>query len=143
MRFSSASIAGPLLGDIDYGYLPIPKYNVKQSDYRTHVNMGAPVFVIPTTNANLNNTSVVLEALCYYSYENLMPVYYESCFSARYVPEEDSANMIKIAYNSKVYELGFIWKWGNFTDGVASIIAGGSQQFPLISTSARHTRKCH
>ncbi len=119
----------------DFGFLPMPKYEESQEFYLSHVNMGAPVFFVPKTNGELDRTGAVLDALAAYSAEHLMPAYYDTCFSAKYTRDDESYEMLLLALEHKVYDLGFIWKWGDFMNLTAACIKSGAEGFASVIAS--------
>lgn len=130
------SAGGNYLRDLDhdFGFLPTPKYDEAQEKYLSHVNMAAPVFFVPLTNGEADKTGALLEVLSHYSHEHVMDVYYETCFSAKFARDEESYEMLQLALENKVYDLGFVWKWGDFMNKIAALIENKSAS--LSSTIA-------
>ncbi len=130
------SAGGNYLRDLDhdFGFLPTPKYDEAQEKYLSHVNMAAPVFFVPLTNAETDQTGALLEVLARYSHEEVLDIYYDTCFSAKFARDEESYEMLQLALENKVYDLGFVWKWGDFMNKIAQLIE--SKSGSLASTIA-------
>lgn len=97
--------------DFPLGILPAPKYDEAQANYCT-TTVGGVVSVIPSNipEERTDNTGILLEALSFYSRENLLPVYANDLLQARYADKQDDADMIQIIFNSQTYDLGcLVW----------------------------------
>lgn len=98
--------------DIDFGILPLPKYNEEQSEYYT---MATPqMMMLPATLDDPTFTGVILEALAMESYKTVNPAIYEKSFSEKYLRDESSYEMFMIIQNSGVYD--FNWNFGDAND---------------------------
>lgn len=89
--------------EIEYGIIPIPKYNTAQEDYISYVYRAASVCGVP---ANINNQSsgtlervcTVMEWMCAYSYKLVKPVYYEVILYGRISRQPEAVDMLKIIF---------------------------------------------
>ena len=86
----------------DFGVVPTPKYDEAQESYYT--TSGAPVFMygMPTTIADPDMASAVLEALASESYYNLTPVLFETAMKVKYSRDTESAQMFDIIRDSRM-----------------------------------------
>lgn len=98
--------------ETSYGILPIPKYDEAQENYRC-LRSYTYVLCIPATNADMDNTAVVMDALAYRSYADVMPVFYEGRVSQKTLRNQDSIDMLAIMRDSRYYDIGQAYGWGD------------------------------
>lgn len=94
--------------DSAYGILPIPKYLEADADSSP---IGSTLLLgVPVTCRNRDNVGIALNAMARWSYENILPVYYESlCYKG--LRDEDSVEMLNIIHQSRTADLGRIYGW--------------------------------
>ena len=74
------------------GILPAPKFDT--SDNYKSMMGSAIMFSIPSTSRNAEKTGAAYDALSYYSYRDVMPVYYSSlCYKG--LRDDDSVDMLE------------------------------------------------
>jgi hypothetical protein len=98
----------------DFGLLPHPKLDPNQSRYLTLMVDTTPTFGIPITAANPERTGAFMEALTGLSATTLIPAYYETSLTNKFMRDEDSIEMLDIIRAGRVYELGIVYNWGSF-----------------------------
>jgi ABC-type glycerol-3-phosphate transport system substrate-binding protein len=96
---------------VNYGVLPIPKYDEDQEDYYTGFGNAASAVAICS---NLDSyraamTSAVLELLSAESYKQVIPVYYGTVLQGQYSREQADAEMYNIILDSFVFSFGFAY----------------------------------
>jgi hypothetical protein len=96
---------------VNYGVLPLPKYDEEQSDYYTGFGNAASALAICS---NLDSyraamTSAVLELLSAESYKQVIPVYYGTVLQGQYSREQSDAEMYNIILDSFVFSFGFAY----------------------------------
>ncbi len=97
----------------DFGILPYPKYDEKQSEYYSLIStILTPGVSIPVTNKAPEKAGLILEAMAYYSVDTLTHAYYDTALNNRYIRDEDSGEMLDIIFASRVYDFGFIFDVG-------------------------------
>ena len=103
--------------NVDFGFLPMPKYDEAQDKYYSYVSVSAPVLSIPVTIAadRLDSVGFITEALCRESSKSVVPEYFETCFSAKYTRDERSYEMIVLATKSRRYDLAIIYNYGSIS----------------------------
>lgn len=96
--------------DADFGLIPFPKYDESQTTYYSRIE-GCEQTCIPVTNtANLEMTSVILEAMASDSAQNLVPAYYETLLKSKLARDNDSEQMLEIIFANRVFDWGdTIW----------------------------------
>ena len=91
---------------IDYGILPLPKYNSEQKEYHTCLSMPYSMFSIPAIARDADMSSAVLESMAHNGYARLSPYIFENCLKSRYSIRPEDANMFDYLRNGIIYEPG-------------------------------------
>lgn len=109
---------------VDYGIVPMPKYETEQEQYISYVYEGAALCGIPTaaSDTHINRTCTVLEWLCAYSYKNVKSVYYEIILQARVAQDPTSVEMLDIIFGINEKGRTYIELDSMMKLGLASII---------------------
>ena len=95
--------------ELDYGVLPWPMYDAGQEDYVSRCG-DAWLHCVPTNTKDPERTSVIMQALAYYSYGTVYKAYYDQALTAQYVRDPDSVDMMKIILSTLSVDLGdTIW----------------------------------
>ena len=120
--------------EFDYGYLPIPKYDVEQEKYISLLHGGSIALGITITNPDVERTCSILENFGAYSYKMVRYEYYDVLLKGRAVRDPDSVEMLDIAFGvdergSTAFSLDKIYNIGlsavvelNMFDNVAGIM---------------------
>lgn len=82
--------------DIDFGIIPMPKYDTAQSRYYTCVLENLTVTGIPVTAKNNEMSAVILEAMAADGYKNVIPKYYETALKTKFSRDNDSEIMLDL-----------------------------------------------
>ncbi|MCL2518828.1 MAG: hypothetical protein FWF15_09720 [Oscillospiraceae bacterium] len=90
--------------NVDYGIVPVPKYDENQKDYRTCG--GGLVVAVPLTIKDAERTGMVMEALAYYGREFVYPAYLEKTITQKGTRDNDAQKMLEIILNSVYYNFG-------------------------------------
>lgn len=93
-------------GDVDYGILPLPKYDETQNGYMT--NSWTGMMCVPTTTPeeNYEMIGILMESLSYLGYRDVVPQYYDNVLKYKVSRDEDSAEMLDIILSDIVYDVG-------------------------------------
>lgn len=121
--------------DTDFGILPLPKLDEKQTEYYSPVSVGCSNSItIPATASDLDRTGIIIEALSCESMYTLTPAYYEITVKGKAIRDEKSAEVLDMIFANRVYDLGYMYDWGS----IASKIMGltGSTSPNIASTIA-------
>jgi len=105
--------------DADFGILPIPKYEESQDKYYSMVSRyitGLPSIPITLTGEKLDEVGLVLEALSAESYYTLIPEYIETSLKTKNSRDAESADMLDIIINNRVFDPMLIYNFGGFAD---------------------------
>ena len=104
----------------DFGFLPFPKASEEQDFYGSGVywfRHTTLCYVIPVNATDLHRTCQISETLAVYSYKKLYNAYYASIHKN----DPESYDMLKIIDSSRIYDLGFIFNWGDIA-GLFSVM---------------------
>lgn len=107
--------------DDDFGIIPWPKLDADIDKYYSTAGAGSNMLVVPVTAANPERTSVILEALCYEGYKNVLPLYYEIVVQYKFSRDTESIDMLELIYAGRTYDIGFFYDGGVFTSPFNSI----------------------
>ena len=102
-----------LATDIDYGFLPMPKYDEMQENY-VGACTGNPM-AIPTNLTDYTRAGAIAEAMSYAGYKYLKPAYVDVALKDRY-SDEDSREMIELAFNNRI--ISFTYLYSNVGTGI-------------------------
>ena len=97
--------------DISYGLVPLPKYDAAQQDYYTPIVETLLVMTVPATCTRSEDVGAVVDALSYYSYVDVLPVYYDQILYRGY--NEEDAPMMDIINNSRGVDMGYFYGWND------------------------------
>ena len=122
--------------ELDFGLLPLPKYDEEQENYSTMINLSTPFIFVPASVAEPDKVGFALEALAEASGE-ITDTYYSVCMESKYTRDAESYEMIKLACENIVYDPGFIYDWGGLGSKVKSaIMTGNSNYASLLAQNA-------
>ena len=108
--------------EVDFGIIPVPKWDEAQKQYYSTVNqhMGIAT-VIPVTNNDAEATGYLIEALSCESKKQLIPAYYDVLLQGKVARDEESLEMLDIIFDNRVYDTGFIFNIGGFGQAVYAL----------------------
>ncbi|MCR5458244.1 MAG: hypothetical protein K6F14_09270 [Clostridiales bacterium] len=111
------------------GVLPQPLLNASQENYHCYVNDKATVLMIPTSYSDM---AVIADFLTLFSYHSQMIVRkaYINTYKYTYASDEDSAEMVDIILNSRIYDVGYIDGFSISMDGyISTMISSQKNQY--------------
>ena len=94
--------------EINYGIIPIPKYDESQENYATLWGNPFSLYAIPKDSVTPDMAGAVLECMASESYRKISPALYEVALKLKYSQDDVSAKMFDIAKSSVVFDLGRI-----------------------------------
>ena len=91
----------------DIGILPMPKYDEKQENYCSAA-WGGAVWTLPKTfnMVKADNIGIVLEAMSYYGYKDVIPVYKEVALKTKTARDNESSDMLDIVFGTIYFDFG-------------------------------------
>ena len=112
---AGASHLVPLLREIelDFGIIPYPKWDAAQEQYiASTAGNYHPVLSVPMTNTDLDNTSIILEAMAYEGRKTIRPLFYENLLKTKTARDEESAEIIDYIFSNIIYDKGNMYNFG-------------------------------
>lgn len=95
--------------DVDFGVLPVPKYDAEQEGYITIMGNTFTLYSLPADVTDTDLSGAVLECMASESHRTIIPALYERSFQYRYSKEEVSAQMFDIAKETVVFDMARIF----------------------------------
>ena len=92
----------------EYGVLPVPKYDKAQDRYYSFSNAGVGTTLSIPTSAAQNDMELfakTLEMYCLLSQKLVKPAYYEITLMTRNIQDQESADMLDIVFQNRVYDM--------------------------------------
>ncbi len=97
--------------DSDFGIIPYPKWNEAQDAYHTYnACHNITSWSIPVT-ADGETSACILEALDYYGWRDIMPVYLEKTLKGKTVRDSESAAMLDLIFSTISYDFTQIYSY--------------------------------
>jgi len=93
--------------EIDYGIVPMPKYN-ENEDYCASCNV-RPCFV-PITNDDLEATGIIIESMSAEGYRNNFPAYYDVALKDKFLYDEESVRMLDMIYDKCILSFSYLYE---------------------------------
>ena len=105
----------------DFGVLPIPKYDEYQENYASLVWVHHDcVLGIPAVVSDAEAVSAVLEYMSYLSYYDVYPEFYDTVIMGKSTRDEQSKEMLKIVFETRLFDPGLYWDNGSGMSGLHS-----------------------
>ena len=112
--------------EIEYGILPMPKYDETQENYSTNLGFPHTLYAISSTSTQPENAALVLESMAANGYTEITPVLFEDALKLRYSPELEDAMMFDILRDTTCFDVGRIYcssldnnSWDIFRDSIS------------------------
>ncbi len=99
--------------DVSYGVVPMPKYDEDQEDYYAFTS--SSLFSIPISCQNTEFAGFVFEALTYYGYYDVVPVYYEKTLKGKIADSPDDREMLQLINDGLTASFAYCYdNWEGF-----------------------------
>ncbi|MCL2095971.1 MAG: hypothetical protein FWH10_03610 [Oscillospiraceae bacterium] len=98
--------------DVDFGIIPYPKWSVSDEYVSYTAGNYHNVMAIPKTNEDLDNTSILLEAMAYEGSRELVPAFYENLLKTKTARDNESEDMIEFIFGNLNYDTGYLFDFG-------------------------------
>ena len=112
---------------VNYGILPMPKFDEHQADYYG-VCYDSPMFV-PISVTDVDRTAVILEAMSAEGYKHILPAYKDITLKGRYATATDDAEMLDIIFTNRVLSFSYIYGNGGIQNVLNTIVPSDTQEF--------------
>lgn len=124
--------------DVDFGILPYPKY-AEADDYAPST---AGIFLsmvsVPSSNTDLENTGIFMEAYAYSGYKNLVPAFYDKILQGKLIRDDTSGEILDFLYNNISYDTGNLYNFGSFTGTLCAL--SGTRNTDIVSFLAKNEK---
>ena len=96
----------------DFGIIPAPKYDEKQEKYYANMANGEVMTLPRSYDADrLENLGILLEAMSFYTYHDILPVYKTELLQTKVARDEDSSRMLDLIFDGVTYDFGVnVWQ---------------------------------
>ena len=97
----------------DFGVIPFPKYE-ESDEYSAPVNTyWSSWLMIPSTQDDTDRCGTILDALGYYSQKYVTPAFIDTSITTKSIRDNDSAEMLEMILDNKVFDIGDFFDWGH------------------------------
>ncbi|MBO5219276.1 MAG: hypothetical protein J6C52_07595 [Clostridia bacterium] len=119
-----------------YGIVPLPKFDAEQKNYVSPVAIGNFMMCVPKSNNDLEMASVILDAMSYVSWRDIVPQYYETVIQTKHIRDEETKEMLDIIREARTYYSARAFGWGEAlrTELQSSIKAGNINSASLAAS---------
>lgn len=122
----------------NYGVLPVPKYDKAQEFYRTWTHDSGSAFsvtsAIPEKDAEV--IGQIMSAYAILSHQKLKPAYYDTMLKSRGVQDAESAEILDLIFQNRVYDLAFYFDLGFYDVFKSNVNDKNSERFSSAYSSA-------
>jgi hypothetical protein len=99
--------------DTDFGILPIPLYEEKQTSYGHIANSYVTPFVcIPADSADIERTGIIIDAMARKGMEHITPAYYDVSLKGKFARDDESQEILDLVFSTLVYDICFYYDFG-------------------------------
>lgn len=124
--------------DTEFGIIPYPKYDENQVNTRCRVCYYMP-YIVSGVAEDIEMVGTILEALHCYSYEKVIPVYYDICLRSKNVRDEESQRMLDLIFANRVIDIGDSTLCGYLRDNFMATMMMGNKR-NLASAAAVYSK---
>lgn len=120
--------------DIDFGVIPIPKYDEAQEKYYSMVSIPcSDSIAIPVSASDPERTGAIIEALSAEGYYTLKEAYYDTVLKTKGARDEESAEMLDLIFSNRIYDIGYMYNWGSLITSINQLEIGGNVSSTVAS----------
>ena len=104
--------------DVDYGILPMPKYDTTQKEYKTVCTNLISLYCIfaGSTEEQANRAGAVLECMASEGHRRIAPVVFDSCLQLRYAKDDDTGRMFELIRKGVTFDIGRVYSRSALND---------------------------
>ncbi len=111
--------------DCNFGVLPAPMLNEQQDRYYCRVStIYASCIAIPTNVKDAEMSSIIADAMMQASTNTSKEAYIEVIMKNRKIQDDESAEILDLIFESRVYDFGTVFNWGGASEGDVNSITG-------------------
>jgi hypothetical protein len=114
----------------DFGIIPQPKQDESQANYITSISPWVSRFLgMPSTCGNTEMVGAVIDAMSRESTNTVISAYYDNLLNQKIARDEESIEMLKLIFDSVIYDIGSVFNWAGIWDKQMQFIAGSNQDY--------------
>lgn len=98
------SLKGLRTMEDEFGIVPVPKFNEEQESHISDISRYAAFCGIPVT-VDLEQTAVILENFCAYSFGELKQAYENDTLNFKYIRDKESSEMLQLIFETGRFKL--------------------------------------
>jgi len=95
--------------DMEYGIVPLPKYDEEQKEYYTVMSFPYTLYGVPVDARDPDMSSAVLECLASESHRTVVPALFETGLKVKYAQDDEAAQMFDLIRASVVFDFGRVF----------------------------------
>jgi hypothetical protein len=117
--------------DVEYGILPLPKYDENQKSYMTNSWTGMYGLPVCVADEKLDMIGVIMESMSALGHKEVIPVYYDILLKEKVSRDDDSRDMLDIILSGIVFDSGLNYQAGSSQPGyfIKDLIVGKKQDY--------------
>ncbi|MCL1795026.1 MAG: extracellular solute-binding protein [Oscillospiraceae bacterium] len=116
--------------EVDFGVIPYPKLETSQENYYSTVSSWHSGFMcVPVAQEDISRTGALLEAMAAESMYTMRPAYYDIALKGKYIRDEESEEMLDLIFDSKIYDLGWLYQIGGYNEEIMNLYRNRKTDF--------------
>ncbi len=124
--------------DVNFGILPYPLLDSSQDQYHTSVHSyGISMLGIPISVKDVDRSCAVAEAIAYFSQDTVRVAYYDINLEGKFFTDSESAEMLDIILETRIYDAGRFYQIGNYYSSLLSMFNAGNTSLSSYFTKNR------
>jgi len=113
--------------DVDFGILPMPKYDENQDRYYHIVSVwNAPLMSVSSMIDSPEKIGYILELMAAKSVDTLTPAFYDTQLKHKLLRDDESEEMLDIILSSITFDLGAAYEFGGLVRDIIAIGRGAN-----------------
>ncbi len=123
-----------------FGILPLPKFDAEQENYFSYRTTSSLVISVPVTNPEPEKAGVILDALSYLSYRDILPIYFDITLSQKNLRDDDSIEMLELIRDTRFFPFDTIYSLnGGLMNAVHTKLMAGDSDIASTVASYKTT----
>ena len=94
----------------DFYLIPLPKFDLNQTEYRASVSDGNQIMGLAYTCQNIPAATATLEMMAYLSSKNVSNVYFNEVLKYKYSRDDNTAEMVQLIHDSAYTDFVLVWE---------------------------------
>ncbi len=122
---------------INFGILPIPKYDEDQENYYSMISRHTTGFMsVLICESNPDKVGFIMEAMAAASYYDLTDAYYTVTLKGKSARDDESQEMLDLIFSHRMVDIGDIMDFGGFTSVLLSYPTNNHGKYNIVSSYA-------